>query len=71
MEEVDMEKLKAYAAGTLTAHERSTFERQCRVKGYDPDILVEILEFEQDSSNSSSRFDEHQAFKQLKSKLNK
>lgn len=71
MEEVDMEKLKAYAAGTLTAHERSALERQCRAKGYDPLILLEILEFEQDSRASYSRFDEHQAFKQLKSKLNK
>lgn len=71
MEEVDMEKLKAYAAGVLSARERSAFERHCRARGYDPQILVEILEFEQGTRVSSSRFDENKAFEQLKSKLNK
>ena len=36
MEEVDMERLKAYAAGTLTAKERSAFELHCRSIDYDP-----------------------------------
>lgn len=71
MEEVDMEQLKAYAAGTLSARERSAFERQCRARGYDPQVLVEILEFEQENYTLSSRFDENKAFEQLKSKLNK
>ncbi|WP_421800386.1 hypothetical protein [Haliscomenobacter sp.] len=71
MEEVDMEELKAYAAGTLSARERSAFERRCRAQGYDPQILVEILEFEKETRVPSSRFNENKAFEQLKSKLNK
>jgi len=66
-----MEELKAYAAGTLSARERNAFERRCRAEGYDPQILVEILEFEQEARVPSSQFNENKAFEQLKSKLNK
>lgn len=71
MEEVDMERLKAYAAGTLTAKERSAFELHCRSIDYDPQMLLEILVFEQDPTSRSSHFDENNAFEQLKFKLNK
>lgn len=71
MEEVDMERLKAFAAGTMSEHERTAFERQCQTNGYDLEILLEIWDFEQNSPGYSSRFDENNAFEQLKSKLNK
>jgi hypothetical protein len=71
MEEVDMERLKAFAAGTLSELERIVFERQCQSNGYDPQILLEIWDFEQNSPGYSSRFDENNAFEQLKFKLNK
>lgn len=66
-----MEKLKAYAAGTLSAQERNVFERRCRAQGYDPQILVEILEFELDPNVPTFQFNENKAFDRLKSKLNK
>jgi hypothetical protein len=66
-----MERLKAFAAGTLSEHERIAFERQCKRNGYDPQILLEIWDFEQNSPGYSAHFDENNAFEQLKSKLNK
>jgi hypothetical protein len=70
MEEVDMERLKAYAADQLSIRERRAFEFFCRSQGYDPQILLEILEFEQEPRGASS-FDEKTAFEQLKFKLGK
>ena len=69
MEDVEKERLKAYLAGELTASERIAFEQQCLTMGYDLQILIEMLEFEVDSSNSSTTFDKHKAYERLKFKL--